>query len=95
LGSMCTSMLSVYENSDNTCVGPVVFPGLPISSASPGPCHDLPAPWNQMGSKSAMPPTYIPGTCEPMGGDPFVDGGVDGSAAEPTHPTVFCCRNWP
>lgn len=87
-GSVCTSFLSIYENNDTTCGGPVVFPSLPISSAQPGPCHDLSPAGKPMGSKSATPPTYIPGTCEAIPGTSTGD-------AIPQEPATLCCRTEP
>lgn len=85
-GSMCMSMLSVYENSDNTCGGPAVFGQLQFSSESPGPCHDLSFGGQALGSKSATNPAYLPGMCQPTGGEP-----IDGGTAEAINPVTFCC----
>jgi hypothetical protein len=84
-GSMCTATISVYENSDNTCSGPVVFGQLPISSAEPGPCFDLSPPGKPMGSKSATFPSYTSGTCESIPGTPIGE-------AKAIDPTTFCCK---
>lgn len=92
VGSVCKAMLSVYESSDKSCGGAIVFGQVPISSANPGPCFDQAPPVEAMGSKSATPPTYIPGKCDPMGGDiQIADGGAD-AGAEPTNPTTVCCK---
>lgn len=86
-GSMCTALLSVYENSASTCEGPLVFNQLSISSESPGPCHDISPSGKPMGSKSATPPTYIPGTCASIPGLP-----VEGRIATKIEPSTLCCR---
>jgi hypothetical protein len=87
LGSMCTALLSVYENSA-ACSGPAVFNQLPISSTSPGPCFDLSPPGKPMGSKLATSPTYIPGTCEAVPGSFIPDGGT----LTVTPSFTLCCK---
>lgn len=82
-GSACTAVLSIYKGNDLTCNG-VTFAQIPISSAGPV-CTDIALPGQSLGSKSAGPPTYLPGTCPPMGGD------GSGSAIK-THPATLCCR---
>jgi hypothetical protein len=83
-GSTCTAEVSIYKGNDLTCSGPTVAKGITISSSSPT-CIDIQLPGQALGSKSAGPTTYIPGTCPPLGGD------ASGSAS-PTDPDTFCCR---
>lgn len=40
---------------------------------------------DSLGSKTADPPYYEPGSCEPGGGEPL-------GAIEPLRPTTFCCQ---
>ncbi len=82
-GSLCTTMISVYKDADGMCGGPIVDQGT-VSSVSPR-CIDIQPPGQPLGSKSAGPTTYIPGTCQPMGGKP------SGVATE-SESFTFCCR---
>lgn len=84
MGSMCTATISFYKGSDLTCDGPPFVP-LPVSSAGTT-CLDVMPPGQTIGSKSAGPTTYTPGTCQPLGGEP------NGLTAEGTEPVTFCCR---
>ncbi len=84
-GSACTAALSIYKGNDLTCSGPTVVQGLTISSAGPT-CLDVQLPGQALGSKSAGPTTYLPGTCPAMGGD-------GSGSATPTKPATFCCRH--
>jgi hypothetical protein len=82
-GSVCTAMLELYKGADLTCSGPVLENKL-ASSEWPV-CLDFALPEQALGSKSAGPTTYAPGTCQPMGGDP------NGGATE-REAYTFCCR---
>ncbi|MFO0759114.1 MAG: hypothetical protein U0359_21660 [Byssovorax sp.] len=84
MGSVCTATISIYKGGDLTCSGPTVTKTT-VSSASPT-CVDIQPPGQALGSKSAGPTTYTPGTCQPLGGAP------NGLAAEGTEPLTFCCR---
>lgn len=86
VGSMCTSLLSVYENSDNTCGGPAAFP-IQIGSATQE-CLDLAKPGQAMGSKSATQPTYSPGSCQPS--PVMLD--PDAGSITKTGPFTLCCK---
>jgi len=86
-GSMCTAKVSVYQNSDNTCSGPTVYPSIGISSVMPT-CVDINPPGQPLGSKSATSPAYIPGECAPVPG--VVD--PDGGTAIPQWPITICCQ---
>jgi hypothetical protein len=46
-------------------------------------CHDV-STGSALGSKSATMPTYLPGACQPSGGEPM-------GSATPTNPVTFCC----
>jgi hypothetical protein len=80
-GSMCKATVSVYENG--LCGGPP-FLQLPISSVDQT-CVDIAPPGQALGSKSAGPTTYVPGACQPQGGQ--VNGKIT-----PITPATFCCR---
>lgn len=82
-GSTCTATISIYKGNDLTCIPPT-FAQIPVSSEGPA-CLNIQLPGQALGSKSAGPTTYLPGTCPPMGGD------ASGSAI-PTEPDTFCCR---
>jgi hypothetical protein len=77
VGSACSTLIKTY--SDSAC-------SLEIDSAqidsSGSLCHDVLA-GSALGSKSASPPTYTPGTCQPS-------GGPTGSAVQ-DQPQTFCC----
>ncbi len=81
-GSACAATVSIYGN-DLTCNGPT-FAQIPISSAKSA-CLDITLPGQGLGSKSAGPTAYLPGTCPAMGGD------ASGSAT-PIGPSTLCCR---
>lgn len=83
MGSLCTAVVSVYQNAGGMCGGPIVDQGT-VSSVSPR-CVDIQPPGQALGSKSAGPTTYFPGACAPMGGDP------SGLATE-SESFTFCCR---
>jgi hypothetical protein len=81
VGSACKAMLSIYE--DGVCAGPLVDQ-VSVSSVSPK-CLDIQPPGQGLGSKSAAPPVYLPGACEPTGGQ--ATGVITG-----INPTTLCCR---
>ena len=81
-GSACAATISIYGN-DLTCNGPT-FAQIPISSTKPA-CLDITLPGQALGSKSAGPTTYLPGTCPP-------EGGVASGSATPIGPSTLCCR---
>ena len=81
VGSVCKAMLSIYE--DGVCAGSLVDQ-VSVSSVSPK-CLDIQPPGQGLGSKSATPPVYIPGACEPTGGQ--ATGVITG-----INPTTLCCR---
>jgi hypothetical protein len=56
---------------------------VPISSNGPT-CVDIQPPGLALGSKSAGPVIYTPGSCQPSGGKAI-------GSAEGTVPTTFCC----
>jgi hypothetical protein len=82
-GSACTATISIYKGADLTCSDPALV-AIPVSSMSQT-CLDIQLPGQALGSKSAGPTTYLPGTCQAIGGD---GSGV----ATPTNPTTLCCR---
>jgi hypothetical protein len=82
-GSACSAAISIYKGGDLTCSGSALVP-IPIGSAGPT-CLDIMLPGQALGSKSAGPITYLPGTCPPMGGD-------ESGTAIPTKPATICCR---
>jgi hypothetical protein len=57
---------------------------LQISSAAPV-CVDIAPPGQPLGAKTAGHPSYLPGVCQAMGGQP---SGI----ATGTQPVTFCCR---
>jgi hypothetical protein len=79
-GSACTAALSIYK--DATCSAPLSQNTISSSSET---CIDIQLPGQALGSKSAGPTTYLPGTCPPGGGE---GSGI----AIPTKPATFCCR---
>jgi hypothetical protein len=82
-GSACSATISIYKGNDLTCSGPT-FAQMPISSVD-SVCLDITLPNQSLGSKSAAATTYLPGTCQPSGGD------ASGSATK-IHPATLCCR---
>jgi hypothetical protein len=82
-GSACTAMLSIYKGNDLTCNGPALAQNT-ISSAGPV-CVDIALPGQSLGSKSVKSTAYLPGICQPMGGD------ESGSAIK-IGPATLCCR---
>ena len=84
MGSMCTAQVYVY--SDAACTVPV-DPGYTVSSVVPK-CIDIAPPGQPLLSKSAKPPTYISGTCEPIQGKLDPDGGT--LSVKPSF--TLCCK---
>jgi hypothetical protein len=78
VGSSCSTKLSVFE--DSLCAD--LLGTFPIDTTGPK-CHDLP-PGIGLKGKSAEPPIFTPGVCQPGGGGPA-------GAAEPLNPTTYCC----
>lgn len=83
-GSACTATISTYKGGDLTCDDSAKFAQIPISSAGKV-CTDIALPGQSLGSKLAGPTTYLPGTCQPLGGD--ASGGVT-----KIEPATLCCR---
>ncbi|MEO7591101.1 MAG: hypothetical protein ABI134_07805, partial [Byssovorax sp.] len=83
MGSACTATVSIYKGADLTCSGQVLEQKA-ISSEGPV-CLDIALSGQPLGSKSAGPTTYLPGTCPAMGGD------ASGTAVK-TNPVTLCCR---
>jgi hypothetical protein len=77
-GSVCSSKVAIY--ADSSC-GSVASYMVTVDSTKVV-CHDLIA-GAALGSKSAIPPTYVPGVCLPSGG-PM-------GATAPMDPTTLCC----
>jgi hypothetical protein len=77
-GSTCSSTASVY--TDGACS--TLAYSTTLTAAGPA-CQDLPA-GSPLGSKSATPPAYSPGTCAPGGGEPT-------GAATPITAATLCC----
>ena len=88
VGSDCAGSLRLYEDTecqDSTMILPTG------ASGNGGACLLGPNPaestwWYPIGSKSAGPVEYWPGTCPASGGEPVGE-------AVPTGPTTFCCRD--
>jgi hypothetical protein len=80
-GSVCKATLSVYQ--DGTCSGPPVEQLSIGSTAST--CVDVVPAGQALASKSAGPPVYLPGACQPQGGQ--ASGVITG-----TNPATICCR---
>jgi hypothetical protein len=78
-GGTCSAEVTIY--TDGVCMSPMYY-AAPIDAAEPY-CIDVNAAL-AFGSKSASPPVYVPGNCQPA-------GGVPGGTATPTSPTTFCC----
>ncbi|MFT3764766.1 MAG: hypothetical protein QM820_04510 [Minicystis sp.] len=77
-GSSCSASISVF--TDGACSSLAL--SATVSSAQ-AVCHDLPA-GTPLGSKSATPPAYTPGTCAASGGEPMGE-------ATPIQPATYCC----
>ena len=80
-GSMCTATVSI--DKDLACSD--LVGEISISSAKPA-CVDFSPAGLALGSKSATHPTYIPGMCEPGGGQPTGEPDVL------IDPVTICCR---
>lgn len=78
-GSACIGAISVF--SDPACVDSLVSSYL-IDAEGPA-CVDL-VSGAALGSKSATPPSYVPGACAPSGATPMGE-------AKPIGPTTLCC----
>ena len=78
-GGRCSTELSIY--ADDACASVPSY-AVTIDSSQPY-CYDLVA-GAALGSKSATPPTYSPGACQPSGGEPM-------GAATPVGASTFCC----
>lgn len=79
-GSACVSLVSVYADKD--CDVTQELGSITVSTAPM--CLNLP-PGAPLGSKSATPPLYKPGSCHPSGGE--LTGSVQNIG-----PTTFCCQ---
>jgi hypothetical protein len=79
-GSACAGSISFFK--DSACSAPLPLT-LPLDATQPN-CVNVPA-GSALGSKSASPLTYTPGTCQPSGGAPI-------GATTPAEPSTFCCR---
>lgn len=77
-GSTCSTEVTFF--TDDACSDQLV--SATVTDAAPS-CHDVPA-GSALGSKSAAPPTYAPGVCQPGGGEPM-------GAATPVGASTFCC----
>ena len=80
-GSTCKAQVSIYEGA-SCSTSPLL--SIPITSVMSA-CFDITLPGQALGSKSAGPTTYLPGTCPPGGGD-------GSGTAIPIKPSTFCCR---
>ncbi|MFS8069317.1 MAG: hypothetical protein ACMG6S_23390 [Byssovorax sp.] len=81
VGSTCSAQVSAYSNVACTTTMDQ-FATIPIG-ATQTQCFDVP-PGMGLLSKSANVPTYTPGVCQPLGGEPSGE-------AVPTSPSTFCC----
>ena len=77
-GSSCASDVSLY--TDGACS--TVAASIAVDSSAPT-CANVPS-GSALGSKSASPPGYSPGTCAPGGGAPM-------GAATPVMAATYCC----
>jgi hypothetical protein len=80
-GDACTASVSIFK--DDACAVPLPFT-VPLDALGPK-CFDLPKGIG-LGSKSASSPVYVPGTCQPGGGEPA--GSID---ADPATALTLCC----
>jgi hypothetical protein len=78
-GSVCKAEVTVY--SDGACMSLPVVSVLADSNAPV--CLDVIA-GSTLGSKSASPPSYTPGSCQPSGGDSM-------GSADPVNRFTLCC----
>jgi hypothetical protein len=79
-GSECGAFASIY--TDGVCLDPLM-PGVLISSVKEG-CFDLTMPGKPLGGKAISGITYLPGACQPIGGEP--QGEI-----EKLRPSTLCC----
>ncbi len=77
-GGSCSGLISVY--ADGACSA--LLSSTLVTSAG-ALCADV-AAGSALGSKSAGPVTYTPGTCTPSGGEPM-------GTAEPRDAVTLCC----
>ena len=80
MGSTCSAQVSAYGNVDCTQSG--FFASLTMTDTT-AVCVDI-SPGMGLLSKSANAPTYTPGVCQALGGEPSGE-------AVPTGPSTFCC----
>ena len=80
-GDACTASISVFK--DDACSEPIPL-NVPLDSTF-SQCINVP-PGTALGSKSATLPAYLPGACQPSGGEPA--GAV---YAEPATALTLCC----
>jgi hypothetical protein len=78
-GSTCSSTVSVY--TDGACS--TLAYSTTVDTSGPT-CQDVPT-GIPLGSKSATPPSYVPGTCAPDGGT------LTGPLPTPSDPVTWCC----
>lgn len=81
-GSQCLSRLSVH--SGGTCQEPAAIGGVNVTVQDAPFCFDLPA-GTALGSKVMTPPVYVPGSCEPRGGNSIGEVALLGAV-------TLCCR---
>ena len=80
VGSACSAQISAYGTSNCTQSGS--FGSVTMTDIKDG-CFDI-APGMGLLSKGATPPTYTPGVCQALGGEPSGE-------AVPANPSTFCC----
>jgi hypothetical protein len=80
-GSQCVSELSVYEGA--TCKGAAAIQGVTVTVKNAPLCIDLP-PGIALGSKVMARPVYLPGACEPRGGNSTGEVAPEGAV-------TLCC----
>lgn len=81
IGSGCTAHVRTYE--DGTCSK--LIADVPIASFFGAQCTNV-APGIAFGSKEVSPLAYLPGVCEPIGGEPIGAAIPDANQA-----VTFCC----
>lgn len=83
----CQSFVTIYQDINNSCNGSEV--GMYSISSDKSTCVDINPAGQQLGSKSATAPHYIPAPgnsiCQPSGGT--LHGDVEGG-----NPVTFCCQ---
>jgi hypothetical protein len=80
VGSKCSAQVSAYDSPG--CIPSGTYATVPMTNTQSG-CVDT-TPGMGLLSKSATPPVYAPGVCQPLGGEPSGE-------AFPANPTTFCC----